>query len=86
MIVLGRVEGLERIELVTIGVGIDAGRVELGDIGLATCRSSSVAVKIVRAVLRAVVRALMVQLRRVVRDREEDPQDARRRRSPAGRR
>ena len=75
MIGLRRKEPLQRADLGHDRLLVDFGGVELGDIGLRDLLLLVVGGEDRRAVLRAAVRPLPVQLRRVVHDREEDLQD-----------
>ena len=72
--------GREECGLHRAGLGHDRAlpgfrRIELRDIGLRDLRLRLALRENLRAIVRAGVRALAVELRRVVRDREEDLQD-----------
>ena len=86
MIVLGRVKGLERLER-----GDDRSRkqlrlVEFGDVALRDLLLLVVGDEDRRAVLRALVRPLVVQLGRIVGDGEDRPAATGRRSPSMGRR
>ena len=76
MIVLGAIEGLARLDRGDDRRAERVGRIELRDIGLRHPRLFVVHGEDRRAVLRALVRALPVELGRIMRDREIDLQDA----------
>src|SRR6266403_4383119 len=75
MIGLRRIKRFQRADLGHDRLLVDLGGVELGDIGLRNLLLFVAGGKDRRAILRAGVRALAVQLRRVVHDGEEDLQD-----------
>src|SRR5882672_5898425 len=75
VIVLRRIERLQRADLGHDRLLVDLGGVELGDIGLRHLLLLVIGGEDRRAILRAGVGALAVQLGRVVHDREKDLQD-----------
>jgi len=68
VVVLGGVEGLQRDNLSDDGLRIDLCRVELRDISFGDFLLSLIRIENGRAVLRAVVRALAIELRGIVAD------------------
>src|SRR6476646_1567504 len=75
MVGLGWVEGLEGNDLGNDGLRIDLCGVELGNVGLGNFLLLAVRIENRRAVLRAVVGALVVELSRVVGDGKKDHQN-----------
>ena len=74
MVGLRRKKNLQRSDLGHDRLAVDLGGVELGDIGVCDLLLLVGRGEDRRAILRAGVRSLAVQLGRVVRDREEDLQ------------
>src|SRR5216683_6866250 len=72
VIVLGAKEGFEGHDLGDNFPGIDLGGIELLDVGAGDALLFLIGIENGRAILRAVVRPLAIELRGVVRDGEKD--------------